>query len=71
VFCRSAEVVELVPGTQVPAHTYYLCASKGLPYDYVPNCGAARGERRPYEVDIDADAVDRALSRLALTPRPG
>lgn len=71
VFCRSAEVVELVPGTQVPAHTYYLCASKGLPYDYVPNCGAARGERRPHQVDIDADAVDRALSRLALTPRPG
>ncbi len=70
-FSRSAHVVELVPGTEVPGDLYYLCAATGLPYDYVLTSGGDRSasDRRGREVHIDVEALDRLLSRPELTAR--
>lgn len=73
VFSRAAQVVELVPGGELSPHTYYLCASKGLPYE--PVVASARdarppGERFARQVSVDAAALDRVLTRLDASRSP-
>jgi capsular polysaccharide biosynthesis protein len=65
VFSRGAHVVELVPGSEVLPHFFYLATAKGLPYDYVVSppdrqrLGAV--ERLQRDVVVDAAALDRLL----------
>jgi capsular polysaccharide biosynthesis protein len=69
VFSRGAHVVELVPGSEVLPHFFYLATAKGLPYDYVlsppdrQRLGAVDRLRR--DVVIDAGALDRLLAGAA------
>ena len=65
VFSRGAHLVELVPGSEVLPHFFYLATAKGLPYDYVVSppdrqrLGAV--ERLQRDVVVDAAALDRLL----------
>lgn len=59
LFSRSAHVVELLDDVTLDPAIYYLAASKGLPYDYVPaRPGAAVGP------ELDVDWLDRLLDRI-------
>lgn len=66
LFSRSAHVVELVPGTELLPHFFYLATSKGLPYDYVlsrPDRQRLSAEERlQRDVVIDADWLDELLT---------
>jgi hypothetical protein len=67
LFSRAAHVVELVPGHELYPHFLYLCASKGLPYDYVLPPGNAErdhGERRRHGAVVDVAALDRLLAGM-------
>jgi len=68
LFSRSAHLVELVAGPEVLPTFFYLATAKGLPYDYVlgpPDHQRLSAERRlEQDVRVDAEALDRLLSRL-------
>lgn len=68
LFSRSAHVLELLPGSDMLPHCFYLCASKGLPYDYLPvaaaGAGASSEKRLQRGVVVDVGALDAALERL-------
>lgn len=68
LFSRSARLIELVPGMDVLPHFFYLCAAKGLPYDYVlaPSDNLKGGSERRLRQDVfvDAAALDRRLQLL-------
>lgn len=68
VFSRSARVVELTAGRELLPHFFYLCASKGLPYELVPARSDAQTadavRRLQSDVVVDTDALDRLLARV-------
>jgi len=68
LYSREARVIELVPGQEVLPHFYYLAASKGLPYQYLPapddGTYIAAEERLRREVTVDTEALDAMLREL-------
>lgn len=68
VFSRSTRIVELLPGTQLLPNFYYLAASKGLPYHYVPVIGddlpMDAVERLGMDVHVDVEALDEVLTKV-------
>ncbi len=58
LFSRRTHVVELLDRQTLDPAIYYLAASKGLPYDYVPSGPVADGS------GTDVDWLDRLLTRL-------
>lgn len=66
LFSRRAHLVELLTGATVSPELYYLAASKGLPYDYVP-ARAAEVRRHPDRraVEVDVDWLDRLLADMS------
>ncbi len=68
IFSRSTRVIELLPGTQMLPNFYYLAASKGLPYHYIPEAGDdmatdAMG-RLQMDVQVDVGALDEVLAKV-------
>lgn len=68
IFCRSAHLIELVPGRELLPNYFYLATSKGLPYDHVLEPPDDRHldaeERLRHDVRVDVAALDRLLARL-------
>lgn len=68
LFSRRAHVVELTTGRTLLPELFYLCTSKGLPYDYVPAGEAPRkGRRGPAPDDgvtVDVGWLDSLLGRI-------
>jgi hypothetical protein len=73
LFSHRAHVVELLDDVTLEPAMYYLAASKGLPYDYVPAVVPTEA-RRPVggrragatgEVTVDIGWIDRLLDRVA------
>lgn len=62
LFSRSAHVVEVMRGRQVDPAIYYLAASKGLPYDFVPALPGSLDGTGSTEVDLAW--LDRLLTRI-------
>ena len=55
-------LVELLDDVTLDPAIYYLAASKGLPYDYVPaRPGTGQTGQGP---ELDVDWLDRLLSRI-------
>jgi hypothetical protein len=63
LFSRQARVVELLRGHTVLPHIYYLAASKGLPYDFVPAVSAADSHGTQGPLTVDAAWLDTLLTR--------
>lgn len=68
VFSRSTRVIELLPGTELLPHFFYLSAAKGLPYQCIPAVDDGRHisaeDRLHQDVMVDASALDAALSAV-------
>lgn len=63
LFSRRTHLVELLDDITMDPAIYYLAASKGLPYDFVPTVGSTAGRRAaPRAVDIGW--LDRLLDRV-------
>lgn len=66
LFSRGAHVIELVPGTELLPHFFYLATAKGLPYDYVlspPDRQRLSAEERlRRDVVVDTARLDELLS---------
>lgn len=69
IFSRSAHVIELMAGSELLPHFYYLAAAKGLPYDYVAASPDQRDvsaeERLGHDVVVDTVALDRLLESIS------
>ena len=65
-FSRSTRVIELLAGQELLPHFFYLAASKGLPYQYVPAPPDLRHldaeERLRHDLVVDVVALDAALA---------
>lgn len=68
LFSRDARIVELVPGRELLPHFFYLCASKGLPYDFVlapsDNLRMAAERRLQHDVAVDIEALVGVLATI-------
>jgi len=64
LFSSRAHVVELLDDVTLKPEIYYLAASRGLPYDFVPATAAATRTTRSSSV-LDVGWLDRMLRRLA------
>lgn len=75
LFSHRAHMVELLDGLRVDPAMYYLAASKGLPYDFVPAAsgqaenGSGRSPRRSASASlatptVDVGWLDRLLDRI-------
>lgn len=77
LFSHRAHMIELLTGRTLDPAMYYLAASKGLPYDYVPACADVplrqQGRRRSRSTTtssarsptVDVGWLDRLLDRSA------
>jgi len=67
LFSRRAHVVELLRSATVVPRLYYLAASTGLPYDYVPTRDAvpADGADDGDTVVVDVEWLDALLTRIS------
>ena len=63
LFSSRAHVVELLDDVTLNPEIYYLAASRGLPYDFVPATAAATRRTRSTSV-LDIGWLDRLLGRL-------
>lgn len=68
LFSRHAEVVELLPGSRLYPHCYYLTKSRGLTYHYIKapddELGLDEVERLSHEVTVDVNALETLLARI-------
>ncbi len=69
LFSRRAHVVELTTARTLRPELYYLCTSKGLPYDFVPAVEAPGRNRHAAPgrdgVTVDVTWLDSLLGRIA------
>ncbi len=63
LFSRRTHLVELLDDTTMDPAIYYLAASKGLPYDFVPTV-APRDHRHRTPPTVDIGWLDRLLDRV-------
>ena len=68
LFSRHAQVVELLPGSRLYPHCYYLTKSRGLTYHYIKapddELGLDEVERLSHEVTVDVNALETLLARI-------